>query len=391
MPAKRLLLVTDEMEIGGSQRQIVYLLGGLDRSRWQPELLFFRRESFLLDELRRMGVVIHHLPKRSRLDPLFALRYAALLRAGHYDLVHAFSLTAELWTIAASMLTRRPPPLVASMRGTHPHHRRWFWWLKRLVIGRSRAVIANAHAGAMTVAAKSGLSPRCCDVIPNGVVVPVRLGAGERAVTRAALGVPPDRTFGLFVGRFVYQKNLPCLMRALARSEPARRPWIALVGDGPLRAETEAIAAASHLGADLRFLGNRRDAVALMQAADFLVLSSRNEGMPNVVLEAMAAGCVVIASAIDGTVELIEHGHSGLLFPSDDDQALSQLLQRMGTDPHLRQRLATEASHRAGTMFTVANLVAATVAVYERCLVDPSTAATRGRQRPQPSIASSAS
>src|SRR4029453_1896615 len=92
MAARRLLVVSDEMEVGGSQRQITHLLGGLDRTRWAPELLYFRNRSFLIDEVADLGIPVRHLPKQGRIDPGFVLRYAALLRSGRYDLVHAFSL-----------------------------------------------------------------------------------------------------------------------------------------------------------------------------------------------------------------------------------------------------------------------------------------------------------
>ena len=105
MRARKLLVVSDEMEVGGSQRQITYLLGGLDRRQWQPELVFFRKESFLVRDLRAQGIVVHHVPKRGRLDPRFVLAYAALLRRERYDLVHAYrALPDELRSRARLVL-----------------------------------------------------------------------------------------------------------------------------------------------------------------------------------------------------------------------------------------------------------------------------------------------
>ncbi|HEY4555929.1 MAG TPA: glycosyltransferase, partial [Lysobacter sp.] len=115
MSPRRVLVVTDEMEVGGSQRQIVNLLAGLDRARWQPELLYFRNRSFLVDEVERLGIPVHHLPKHGRIDPRFVARYAALLRRGDYDVVHAFSLTAELWTVLARTLSGAAPRVVSSV------------------------------------------------------------------------------------------------------------------------------------------------------------------------------------------------------------------------------------------------------------------------------------
>lgn len=368
MSPRRLLVATDEMEVGGSQRQISYLLGGLDRSRWQPELVFFRSPSFLVDELRAQGIVVHHLPKRRRFDLRFLLAYAALLRRNRYDLVHAFSLTAELWTLVAGLLARPRPPLVASVRGLYLDQSRLFWTIKRQVLARSAAVIANARAGAAAAAQRSGLPPSKFSIIPNGMRFAPSQSAAASAALRQALGVPADRPFGLFVGRLVKEKNLPCLLEALAMMPPASRPWMALAGDGPLRASIEAQRDAAGLGGDMRLLGERDDIACLMQAADFLVLPSSFEGMSNVLMEAMSLGCPVLASAVGGNPELVQDDGTGLLFPDGDARALATQLHRMASDPTLRSSLAARAARHVREHYSIDRLVASTTAIYESCL-----------------------
>ena len=116
MAPKRLLVVSDEMEVGGSQRQITHLLCHIDRSEWQPELLYFRRPSFLLDKISAAGVPVHCIPKRGAIDIGFLHKLIGLLRGGHYDLIHCFSLTAELWVSIAHRFVRGKPALIVSMR-----------------------------------------------------------------------------------------------------------------------------------------------------------------------------------------------------------------------------------------------------------------------------------
>ncbi len=364
---RRVLVVSDEMEVGGSQRQIAHLLAGLDRARWQAELLYFRNRSFLADRLAESGIRVHELPKRGRVDPRFVLRLAALLRRGRYDIVHCYSLTAELWVRALLPVSPRCA-FIASVRGLCLHHTRRQWRFKRWIVRRADAVIANARAGARTTAEHTGLPLGRISLVPNGVEMPAPIAPDRRERERDALGVPPGRCCGLFVGRFVAVKNIPLLLDALALVAAARRPFLLLAGDGPLDAELRAQATRLGLDADVRFLGERSDAQALMQCADFLVLCSREEGLSNVVLEAMAAGCTPLVSAVGGNPELVEHERNGLLFPSDDAAALAAALERVAGDDVLRARLAAAAYDDATHGYAVEEMVRRTEAVYARVL-----------------------
>lgn len=365
---RRLLVAIDEMEVGGSQRQIVHLLGGIDRTRWQPELVYFRNPSFLLGSLREQGIPVHHVPKHRTLDPLFLYRLARLMRERRYDLVHAFSITAELWSLLASRLMADPPPLVSSLRSLNLDAPRWHWRIKRQILRHSAATIANAQAAAQAAAGLAVFPEERITVIGNGVPVPPTMDARQRRTLRESIGVPEGRVFGLFVGRLTPVKNLPCLLDALGGLAPGQRPWLALAGDGP---QAEALAQRrAHLGldGDLALLGERADATRLMQAADFLVLCSHQEGLSNAVIEAMVAGCPVIASSVGGNVELVQHESSGLLFDSDDRAELAAALERITSDGELRRRLAAQAKAQAQERYSIAALAAATERVYERCV-----------------------
>lgn len=385
MNARRLLVVIDEMEVGGSQRQVVHLLANLDRSRWTPELVYFRERSFLIDKLEQADVIVHHIPKRGRFDLRFFLTLAGLLRGGRYDIVHAFSLTAEFWTLLALRLMRQPPPFVGSIRGLYLRQSKAFWLVKRFVLSRSTAIISNSAAGADVAERLAGNVRVAIDVIGNGVPIPERISADARNALRARIGVPEDRVCALFVGRLVEQKNVRCLLDAMAALPVAKRPWLVLAGDGPLRTGLAAHAEAIGVHAQVAFLGERGDATALMQAADFLILPSHEEGLSNALLEAMAAGCPVIASAVGGNPELIEHEQTGLLFPDDDRAALAMYMSRLVSDSELRQKLSRQARAHAERQHSISALVAATQSVYERCVESVTVRALPQRQALNPS------
>ncbi|MFI4969214.1 MAG: glycosyltransferase [Lysobacterales bacterium] len=364
---KRLLIVTDEMEVGGSQRQIAHLLGALDRRDWQADLAYFRKRSFLADTIEAHGVPVHRVAKRGRVDPRFLLALARLLRRGRYDIVHCYSFTAELWVRIALYLA--PGAMfIASMRdmghGLSPRQ----WAIKRRICRGARAIISNSTGAAERLRHEIGGGAPPVHVVPNGIELPVPIDADRRERLRADLGADADRALGLFVGRLAHQKNVHLLLDALAALETRTRPSIALVGSGDLRGELEARVQALGLAGEVRFLGERDDARELMQAADLFVLPSRDEGLSNVVLEAMACGCAVVATRVGGNPEVIDDGVNGLLVDSGDRVALSAALRRLATEPALRDRLGSAARERVARAYSIPALAAATAAVYRSCL-----------------------
>lgn len=371
---RRLLVVIDGMEIGGSQRQIIHLLANLDRQRWRPELAYFRRHSAFSESVRTSGIPVHHIPKERKVDPRFLMELTGLIRRGDYALVHAFSLTAELWTAIAIMLAGSRTPFIASERSSFREDTpAWYWPLKRFIYSRSAGIVANSHAGATSIGRYTRVPPSHVAVVANGVDVPTPLSPTDHAALRQAVGVPAHSAFGLFVGRLVEVKNIPCMIRALASLPQEGRPFIAVAGDGPLMDDTRKRIAASGLEKDMVLLGERTDATRLMQVADFLVLPSLHEGMSNVVLEAMAAGCPVVASDVGGTPELIEHARTGLLFPSDDSDALAAAMATLVADDALRARIGQASACHAIQHHSQAGLAAAMSSVYERVLRTPTS------------------
>ena len=154
-----------------------------------------------------------------------------------------------------------------------------------------------------------------------------------------------------------------------------------------MRERIEQLALDAGVMADMHFLGVRSDTARLMQVADFLVLPSRFEGLSNALLEAMAAGCPVIASAVGGTPELIEDGRTGLLFAPDSADALSACMARLCADPALRTSLSRSALEHVARQHAVPALVAATSAVYDRCLAQRTTVTSSNVARPDQRIA----
>lgn len=197
----------------------------------------------------------------------------------------------------------------------------------------SHGVVAVAHAAAGLLAGLTGIAPGRIQVIPNGVDTEVfRPAETDKAALRKALGLPPQAVTGLLLGCVAALrpvKDHAGLLRALARAvaaNPDAAMTLALVGDGPEEARLRQLAGELGLGERVLFLGRRVDVPELLRAMDAFVLNSETEGLSYAVLEAMASGLPVVASAVGGNVSLVEPGRGGWLYPAGDEGRLAEML-----------------------------------------------------------------
>lgn len=181
-------------------------------------------------------------------------------------------------------------------------------------------------------------------VVPNGVPVPPPVSPEERAAARTRQSVEADEVLVVGVGRLTAQKNFQALVEALALVDAAAGPWRCLVaGEGEMGAELAALVEARNLKGRIEFLGHVADVGGLLGAADIFCLPSRFEGLPLVLLEAMASGLPVAAFAIDGVTDVVEDGRQALLAPPEDVGRLAGNLEQLIGDGNLRRRLGAEA------------------------------------------------
>lgn len=378
-PRLRVLIVTDEMEVGGTQRQIVGLARGLDPRLHEVTVAYFRHRSHFVDELEAAGVRVVHIPKRGRVDAHFVAALRRELVRGRYDIVHAFAFSAELWTtlaLAGIGRTRRPR-LVTSVRGTYQWYGAWQWRIKRWVTARSARVVANSRSGARYACERMGLPALRIDVVYNGLE-PLRPLPDARARLRLQWSIGATEPVVLFVGRLVPIKDVSTLLRAM-REPAAHRAGLRLVicGDGPERAALEAQVRDAGLPDRVAFLGERADVADLVEAADMLVLPSVQEGLSNVILEAMRGARPVIASRAGGNVELVDEGRTGLLFEVGDAAALALAMARLADDTITRQRLGAAAAEHVQRMFSLDSMVSAFAGLYREAVCGEGRSAGR--------------
>jgi len=209
-----------------------------------------------------------------------------------------------------------------------------------------------------------GVPPERVRVVENAVADPTAALGVDRAGARALLGLEPELEVVLTIARLTAWKGIDTLISAMWAIRQ-RRPMASLVvvGDGPDRRRLERLAASLPTGA--RFVGEvPHEQVALyLKAADALALCSGYEGLSHVLLEAMAAGVPVVATAVGGNLELVQDGENGLLVPFGDIGATERAMLRLLEDRGLAGRLAGAARQEAGER-TVERMVDQTLSVF---------------------------
>jgi glycosyltransferase involved in cell wall biosynthesis len=328
----RVLFVVQDFVVGGAERHLIELWRRMDRRRFAVEIACLAGSGGFAGEAAALGWPIHDLGAGRRIATPRGV--GALLRLVHLTaslrpgVIHGYLMTGSLFAALAGRLCGVPVVAVAKRNldaFENPRQR----FLHALALRLATHVTAVSRTVAASVAAR-GVPPERITVIPNGV-------DGARFAPSAAAGARErngqDPVIGC-VGCLAPRKDHRTLLEALsALDRRGRRFHAVLVGDGPERAALEARARELGLAGRVRFAGERDDVAALLPTFDVFVLSSREEGIPNALLEAMAAARPVVATAVGGTPEVVHAGETGWLVPPGEPAALAAALDEALVHP----------------------------------------------------------
>ncbi len=364
-PVPVVLAITD-LDIGGAERALVALATRLDRRRWRPSVICLGPEAELAEELREANISVQSLSVGRR-NPVKAVRqFAKALQSDPPELVQSFLFHANVAAKLAATMAGRPR-VVGGIRVAERRNR-WHLNLERITQRLACGMVCVSE-GVRRHAVESGhLDPDRLVVIPNGID-PKRFDDVTLAGRIGSL--PESQRVILFVGRIEPQKGVSILLDAFARVAPALSGWsLVIVGDGPDR---DSLCARSKviLGDRVAWLGRRRDVPKLMAAADLVVLPSLWEGMPNVVLEAMASGTPVIGTRVEGTEELVTSDgpeRTGWLAVPGEVDSLAEAIRDAVAQSDQLPQIGSRGRDRASRIYSLERVVAAYETVWAACL-----------------------
>lgn len=332
--ASTVTLCINELDPGGAERALVRIANGLLDRGWRVNVVSLRNAGHLSGQLEAAGISVTALGCGGFVDVRAIFRLRRVLRRQRPDVLVCFLHQANIVGRLSGWLAG-VRAVVSGIRVAD--RRKWVIWTDRLTRGLTRKYVAVSQHVADVHGWLCGLGEERIMVIRNGVDIPdpppIRIDRddSERRI--------------LFVGRLTEQKRPQNLVNAVAAMavQPGKSVVVDFLGDGELRSELQQLIFATGLSGCVRLHGYQSNVAEWMAQADVLALPSAWEGLPNVVLEAMAHGLPVIATNVDGVPEIIEHGVTGWIIPPDDVAALTDALTNLLADINGRRLVANRA------------------------------------------------
>jgi glycosyltransferase involved in cell wall biosynthesis len=263
-----------------------------------------------------------------------------------------------------------PMRLVTTVHGWVKHTRRTplYYWVDRLCLPRYELVI-GVSPDLVEASLACGTPPKRCVLIENGIDTEAYRRRRDAAEAKREFGVAPETFLIVSVGRLSEEKGFETLIRAVARLlREGKDVALRIAGEGDLQARLEALIAELGCSPQVRLLGYQADPRPLYEAADVFALASLREGLPNVLLEALAMEVPVVATRVAGIPRLIEDGQTGLLVEPGSEAGLAEALGRLHTDAGLRERLRQAGRHTVETRYSFAERIRKISTLYDTLL-----------------------
>ncbi|HEY3311089.1 MAG TPA: glycosyltransferase [Anaerolineales bacterium] len=384
MTRAHILHLIDGLNVGGAEVLLRDLTTGLVQRGYRVSV-GYSTPGPLEAELSERGIPLTRLPRNFRIDPGLLIGMLRLMHSDPPQVVHTHLFKSDFHGRLAARMAG-VPVVVSTLHNSDG-------WAKRWPLGAIYGQTARFTDKLIAVSEdvrqfhidRTGLPPAKVVVIENGVDVKKFSGMqAARQKVRSEFGIAEGAPLFGIIARLKPQKDHVTFLKAagaLLRQHPSAR--FLVVGDGPLMGELEKLSRELGLFPALIFAGLRHDIPAVLAALDVLVFSSQWEGLPVTLLEGMAAGKPVAATAVDGIRGVAQEGVTALLVPPGDPAALAAACGKLAADSHLRDSLGAAGLERVSALYSLDVMVDRTAQLYDTLLqarglgTNPSTGVLR--------------
>ncbi len=358
---RRILFVSTSTTLGGAEKTLYSLASLVDPKRFNVAgVVSLKPLGYYGRKLADMGVQVRSLELKGRPGFKDVKALSDLIEQAKPDIVHAVMYQAIQLCRLAKRRANHKFKLVSSPRVSYRTRSAFTLLVDRALKGGDDLLISESEASRRWLVERQGYKPGKLMTIYNGVdIARWPVSKTDRAQKRLELRLGAHDILLGTVGRLDAQKSQSTLVDAVARLRGRAAVRCLLIGEGPKRASLEAQIRRLKLEDCVQLLGERDDVTAWLSALDIFVLPSLWEGLPNALLEAMAMGLPVVASAVDGIVEAVSDGKNGLLAPTRNAAALAKRILELSADAQLRQRLGLAAKATINERFSLLDMIAA--------------------------------
>jgi glycosyltransferase involved in cell wall biosynthesis len=367
---KKILLMIDDASVGGGQVHVLAIAGGIDKRTYEVHVAC-EEKGFLVDKLKQQGIPHHTLEMSNRPDPRSFLHCHRLLRRLKPDIIHTHGGTAGVVARVVSIGSFKGKR-IHTYHGLHYLHERGK--LRNRVFCLADRILRRATDRLVCVAESDRVLGKRFGVVDPSKTVLIRpaIDVHQFKVRDVQDARRRDERFVVgTIGRMHVQKGHRYLLDAavLVRRD-APEVVFSIVGEGELRVELEKIIRDLELQSVVVLHGARTDTSEVLASFDCFVLPSLWEGLPIVMLEAMASGVPVVATDVDGVREAVENGKEALLVPPGDPEALARAIREVRDSPEWADRLARQARNKVESAFDLGRMLREIEQLYDEVLAE---------------------
>jgi sugar transferase (PEP-CTERM/EpsH1 system associated) len=359
MKSLRILHVSYSLDVGGLERVVINLAKGLKGEGHLVKICCLNGKGVLGEEVEEAGIEVFSLKKKPGIVWNLPYRISKIIVENNIEVVHTHNEAGLIYGATASILSR-VPEIVHTEHGKEPGYdkKKVLEFAEGLLLRKVNHVVAVSKDAKNKILKLSGIDKDKVLVIPNGIDVENYFRPESRKEKRNLLGIGPESFVIGNIGRLVPLKNQEFLMDIFSKlSEEFPNLKLVIVGDGPIRGALERYSSEHGMNDSVLFLGERKDIAELLSTFDLFVLPSLTEGVSLTLLEAMAAGKAIVASAVGGNPEVIEDEKTGLLIPVNEKQQWIEAIRMLIRNDDKRRSISEMAMAEVNERFSLQKMV----------------------------------
>ncbi|MBU0476961.1 glycosyltransferase [bacterium] len=358
---KRIFYLITDLDIGGAEKMLFELVKRIDKDKFMPEVGCLKGKGIVGKKLEALGIKVRcfHIEKPWHIYKLLGISF--FLKQGHFDILHSYLFHANIIGRVCGRMAGIPI-IISSIRVCEKK-KLYHLWMDRITNWMVNLEICVSKGVKNFTIEKAGIPEHKLKIVENGI---------PDSFLDAVTSYRNKKAHSLIVGtvaRLSEQKGIEYLLYASERVIK-QFPDITFIiaGKGPLASQLEELSGKLNISRNVKFIGFRKDIPELLSVIDIFVLPSLWEGMPNVVLEAMAAGKPAIATDTGGSKDIIDNNINGVLVEPENSEALAEAILKLLKNPDERERLGKAAEQRVKEKFPIDKMVSKTEQIYTRLL-----------------------